>query len=61
MGTYASARLKPGVTLAQARAEMDVVARDLVAAYPQIDKGSGINLVPIKEDTVGDVRNTLCF
>ncbi|MFY9733187.1 MAG: ABC transporter permease [Candidatus Acidiferrales bacterium] len=59
MGTYASARLKPGVTLAQARADMDVVARDLVAAYPQIDKGSGINLVPIKEDTVGDVRNTL--
>jgi predicted permease len=59
MGTYASARLKPAVTLAQARADMDVVAHDLVAAYPQIDKGSGINLVPIKEDTVGDVRKTL--
>jgi len=59
MGTYVSGRLKPGITLAQARADMDVVARDLVAAYPQIDKGSGINLVPIKEDTVGDVRKTL--
>jgi predicted permease len=59
MGTYASARLKPGVTLAEARADMDVIARDLVADYPQIDKGSGINLVPIKEDTVGDVRKTL--
>jgi hypothetical protein len=58
-GTYASARLKPGVTLAQARADMDVIAGALVAAYPQIDKGSGINLVPIKEDTVGDVRKTL--
>ena len=58
-GTYASARLKPGVTLAQARADMDVIAHDLVAAYPEIDKGSGINLVPIKEDTVGDVRKTL--
>ena len=59
MGTYASARLKPIVTLAQARADMDVIARDLIAAYPQIDQGSGINLVPIKEDTVGDVRKTL--
>jgi predicted permease len=59
MGTYVSARLKPGVTLAQARADMNIVARDLVAAYPQIDKGSGINLVPINEDTVGDVRKTL--
>ena len=59
MGTYASARLKPGVSIAQARADMEVIARDLVAAYPQIDKGSGINLVPIKEDTVGDVRKTL--
>ncbi len=59
MGTYASARLKPGVSIAQARADMDVIARDLVAAYPEIAKGSGINLVPIKEDTVGDVRKTL--
>ena len=59
MGTYASARLKPGVTLVQARADVDVIARDLVAAYPEIAKGSGINLVPIKEDTVGDVRKTL--
>ena len=58
-GTYASARLKPGVTLAQARADMDVIAHALVAAYPEIDKGSGINLVPLKEDTVGDVRKTL--
>lgn len=59
MGTYVSARLKPGVTLAQARADMDVVVRNLISAYPQAEKGSGINLVPIKEDTVGDVRKTL--
>ena len=58
-GTFASARLKPGVTLAQARADMDVIAHALVAAYPEIDKGSGINLVPIKEDTVSDVRKSL--
>ena len=59
MGTYVSARLKPGVTLAQARADMDAVVRNLIATYPQTEEGSGINLVPIKEDTVGDVRETL--
>jgi predicted permease len=57
--TYASARLKPGVTLAQARAEMDVAARNLAAVYPHEDEHAGINIVPIKEDTVGDVRETL--
>jgi predicted permease len=58
-GTYASARLKPGVTLAQARADMDVAARNLAEAYPREDEHAGINVVPIKEDTVGDVRKTL--
>jgi predicted permease len=58
-GTYASARLKPGVTLAQARAEMDAMARNLAVTYPHEDEHAGINLVPIKDDTVGDVRKTL--
>ena len=58
-GTYAVARLKPGVTLAKARGEMDVTARKLAAAYPHEDEHGGINVVPIKEDTVGDVRKTL--
>jgi predicted permease len=58
-GTYVSARLKPGITLAQARADMDVAARNLAAAYPHEDEHAGINVVPIKEDTVGDVHKTL--
>jgi predicted permease len=59
MGTYVSARLKPAVTLAQARADMEVLIRNLIAAYPNVEKGAGISLVPIKEDTVGDVRKNL--
>jgi predicted permease len=58
-GTYASARLRPDITLTQARTDMDLIARNLAAAYPHEDEHAGINVVPIKEDTVGDVRKTL--
>jgi predicted permease len=58
-GTYASARLKSGITVTQARAEMDLIAHNLAAAYPQENEHAGINIVPMKEDTVGDVRVTL--
>ena len=59
MGTNAIGRLKPGVTEAQAQADMDAVARDLAAAYPDANKGSGITMVPLKTDVVGNVRGTL--
>ena len=49
-------RLKSGVTLAQARADMESIAQNLAAIYPQADKGLGITLVPLKEDLIGSVR-----
>ncbi len=49
-------RLKPGVTLAQAKADMDIVARNLAAAFPVADKDVGISLVSMKEDIVGNVQ-----
>ena len=49
-------RLKPGVTIGQARADMDRVTRNLAAAYPDVDKGIGAALVPLKEQMTGDVR-----
>jgi predicted permease len=49
-------RLKPGVTLPQAMADMDVVARNLAEAYPVANKDLGIALVSMKEDIVGDVQ-----
>jgi len=52
-------RLKPGVTLQQAKADMDVVARDLAAAFPDSNKTVGISLVPMKEDIVGNVKPLL--
>ena len=49
-------RLKPGVTLAQAQADMDVIARNLAAAFPVADKNMDIALVSMKEDIVGNVQ-----
>src|SRR5437016_1706957 len=59
MGMNSIGRLKPGVTFAQARADMDSVAQNLAAAYPDADKGTGITLVPLKTDVVGEVRGIL--
>jgi predicted permease len=59
MGMNAIGRLKPGVGFAQARAEMDAIARNLAEAYPDADKGRGIALVPLKKDIVGDLRGLL--
>lgn len=59
MGTNAVGRLKRGVTLAQAQADMDAIARDLATAYPDANKGSGITMIPLKADVVGEARGTL--
>jgi predicted permease len=56
MGMDAVGRLKPGVTLAQAQAEMDAVAGNLSRQYPNADKGIGISLSSLKEDVVGSIR-----
>ena len=59
MGLNSIGRLKPGVTIEQARAEMDTIAKNLASAYPDADKGTGIALVELKTDVVGDVRGIL--
>lgn len=56
MSAHAVGRLKPGVMLSRAKAEMDKVAQNLAAAYPEADKAVGIALVPMKEDIVGNVQ-----
>ena len=53
------ARLKPGVTLAQAQAEMDVIARQLEQAYPATNKGIGKKVQPLHEALFGWAREPL--
>jgi len=59
MGTNSIGRLKPGVTIEQARLDMNRIAESLAIAYPEADKGSGISLIPLKTDVVGDVKGIL--
>lgn len=53
------ARLKPGVTLAQAQAEMDVIARQLEQAYPATNKDVGKKVQPLHEALFGWARQPL--
>ena len=53
------ARLKPGVTVAQARAEMIVIAQRLERAYPATNTGWGITLFPMAEMFTGRIRKVL--
>ena len=52
-------RLAPGVTLAQARADADAVARRIAADFPKDCAGVGATLVPLYEQIVGAVRGSL--
>lgn len=53
------ARLKSGVTIQQAQAELDGIAKRLEQDYPDYNKGWGANLVPMHEQIVGDIRPVL--
>jgi len=53
---FAIGRLKPGVTIDQARAEMTTIERRLEKQYPDGNTGIGISLVPTQEQTVKEIR-----
>ncbi|MFQ5696603.1 MAG: ABC transporter permease, partial [Terriglobia bacterium] len=52
-------RLKPGVTLTQAQADLEGIARQLEAAYPDTNTGVGVWLQPMTEAWVGEFRAAL--
>jgi putative ABC transport system permease protein len=52
-------RLAPGVTVAQASAEMQVIDKSLAAQYPADNKNRASALIPLHERIVGQSRQSL--
>src|SRR3954465_2701032 len=57
--TMVIARLKDGVSFAQAQDDMTRVAGQLTAMFPNADTGWTARVVPLKEQLTGDVRPAL--
>jgi predicted permease len=52
-------RLRAGVTIAQAKADLGRVARALAGEYPDTDAGLSISLTQLRDFVVGDIRPAL--
>ena len=55
----AVARLAPGMRMISAKRELDGIAQRLGQAFPSTNRGRGVNLVPLQQVAVGDVRTPL--
>lgn len=58
-GLYGVARLKPGVTIEQADADMNTIAANLEKQYPDSNSNNRVRLRPLLEIFVGDSRRAL--
>lgn len=59
LGLHGIGRLKPGVTIEQARSDLNRVMGDLANAYPETNRGNGSTIIPLKEGVVGNIRPVL--
>jgi putative ABC transport system permease protein len=53
------ARLKPGVSIERARANMNAVAQSQAERYPKTNTGVGVQVLSLQEHIIGDVRPML--
>jgi putative ABC transport system permease protein len=58
-GISAVGRLKPGMSLEQAQADMSAVARRIEEQNPVTNEGAGVNLIPLRDGLVGGYRKAL--
>ena len=56
---YGVAKLAEGSDVDRAQAEIDAVALQLAADFPDTNANSGVELVPLHEETVGQARSAL--
>jgi putative ABC transport system permease protein len=53
------ARLRSGVSVEQAQAEMDSISRNLATAYPETNSGLTVQVVPLRDEVLGGSRRVL--
>jgi putative ABC transport system permease protein len=53
------ARLRPGVSVEQAQAEMDTISRNLAVAHPETNNGLSVRVVPLRDQVLGESRRVL--
>jgi putative ABC transport system permease protein len=58
-GTNLIARLKPGVSAAQAQSELSVITNNITAQFKESHTGTTLKLIPLQDQVVGQVRPIL--
>ena len=59
LGLHGIGRLKPGVTIEQAQADLSRVMANLAVAYPDTNRGNGAKVSSLKERMIGGIGSTL--
>ncbi len=54
-------RLKDSATIEQARAEMEVISKQLESQYPESNAGHVANLIPLRQELTGRMQSTLAM
>jgi putative ABC transport system permease protein len=53
------ARTRPGVTVSQAQADMNVIMAQLAREYPDFNQNWGVTVIPLSQQFTGDLRTPL--
>jgi putative ABC transport system permease protein len=57
--SFIAARLKAGVSIEQADAELKAIAEQLAIEYPDSNRGWGVKLIPLRQQAIGDLEGRL--
>jgi predicted permease len=59
LSLHGMGRLKPGVTIDQAQADLSRIMQSLAVAYPDTNRGNGAKVSPLQQRIVGNIGTTL--